>query len=708
MPCRLFSFVFFVLCGFISSFAGEVERTPRYVCQRVAEPPVVDGRLDEGMWQKALVLSPFRDIEGERGEAQGRETMVRMLWDEEFLYIGAQMKEPHVWATQKERDSVVFQDPDFEVFLDPDGTGGRYMEIEINALNTVWDLYLTRPYRHQRNEALHDWDIKKLKHAVHVDGSLNNPADEDRGWSVEMAIPWESITGNSQMPRAGKAPEPGEKMRMNFSRVNWRTEADEKSPCGYGKVMDGRTGKPLPESNHVWAPTGVVNIHLPEFWGEVCFSASAPGTWESFPADRDEPLRLELFRLYRQQGEFRKENGRYASGLDELVQRGGKKFSREISYVSSGGRHWIAECRSPYTGRILSMTEEGILSLAEGTGKELPRVCLWAHGNDRREDAALWKKRFADYARAGVDTVIMDGGPEALGVLAPLAREVGLDVIAWIWALNQPGNSEALAHPDWYAVSRDGKSCHKEGARPFVDYYQFLCPNHPEVGKYLETVVKRHAAIPGVSALQLDYIRLPDVILPKGLWKKYDLIMDRELAFCDFCYCSRCRAKFEEKYGRPVSESPENDAEWRQFRLDSVAEAASRMADEARRCHLPCGAAVFPTPSMASRLVRQNWGAFRLDFALPMDYNSFYDEPDAWVGQVTRQATEETGNRFPLYPGIHLPDVTPESLPVLLDDIMKNGGRGAGLFSHDTFSPELQEALRLWIEKNRSEQTVVP
>ena len=70
-----------------------------------------------------------------------------MLWDDDFFYIAAALEEPHVWATLTEHDSVIFQDPDFEVFLDPDGDNHSYYEIEINALGTVWDLRLVKPYR---------------------------------------------------------------------------------------------------------------------------------------------------------------------------------------------------------------------------------------------------------------------------------------------------------------------------------------------------------------------------------------------------------------------------------------------------------------------------------------------------------------------------------------------------------------------------------
>ena len=75
---------------------------------------------------------------------------MKMLWDDEALYIAAEIEEPHVWATITEHDAVIFQDPDFEVFLDPDGDNHNYAELELNAKNTTWDLLLTKPARRRK------------------------------------------------------------------------------------------------------------------------------------------------------------------------------------------------------------------------------------------------------------------------------------------------------------------------------------------------------------------------------------------------------------------------------------------------------------------------------------------------------------------------------------------------------------------------------
>ena len=195
------------------------ELPPTYVCGRTETPPVIDGKGNDWQWQTARELSPLRDIEG---AAIPHDCRIKMLWDDKYLYILADMDEKHLWATLTEHDSIIYRDPDFEIFIDPDGDGLNYIELEINALNSTWDLFIPRPYRFDDPHILHDWEIPGLKHAVDLRGTLNNASDTDEGWSVELAIPWSCITSHANQPRTSKAPAPDTEMRFNFSRVNWQ------------------------------------------------------------------------------------------------------------------------------------------------------------------------------------------------------------------------------------------------------------------------------------------------------------------------------------------------------------------------------------------------------------------------------------------------------------------------------------------------------
>jgi hypothetical protein len=245
--------------------AAVVSAAPKeYLCYRTAEPLRIDGNLDELSWMRAPATEDFIDIEGDAGPRPRFATRARMLWDDQYFYVGAELEEPHVWGTLTKRDSVIFHDNDFEVFIDPDGDRNEYYELEINALNTVWDLFLPRPYM-DGGKAQDSWDIIGLKTAVKVAGTLNDPSDVDKGWSVEMAIPWKALAEYAHKPAP---PRDGDQWRVNFSRVEWRHE-----------IVDGKYGKTpnVKEDNWVWSPQGVVNMHVPEKWGYVRFTTVEAG-----------------------------------------------------------------------------------------------------------------------------------------------------------------------------------------------------------------------------------------------------------------------------------------------------------------------------------------------------------------------------------------------------------------------------------------------
>jgi len=283
-----------------------------YMCFRADQPMVIDGKLSEESWKKIYWSEDFVEIEGKSKAKPRYKTRVKLLWDDDYFYVGAELEEPHVWATLKERDSIIYLDNDFEVFVDPDGDTHNYYELEINALDTVWDLLLVKPYR-DGGPAIHSWDIQGLKTAVYVDGTLNNPGDKDKGWSVEIAIPWNVLREAATFK---KKPEPGELWRMNFSRVEYRTLVENGT---YVKARDPKTGQNLAEDNWTWAPQGVINIHYPEMWGYVQFTATAAGKAKEYcEEDPEAEVKWALRRIYYRERNFFAEKGSFALTLEEL------------------------------------------------------------------------------------------------------------------------------------------------------------------------------------------------------------------------------------------------------------------------------------------------------------------------------------------------------------------------------------------------------
>ncbi|MFK7771638.1 MAG: carbohydrate-binding family 9-like protein [Saprospiraceae bacterium] len=283
-----------------------------YICYRNSAPLIIDGKADENDWQKSPWTKSFVDIEGDLKPKPAHDTKVKMLWDKDYFYFYAKMVEPHIWAKLKQRDTIIFFDDDFEIFIDPDGDSHNYYELEVNAFNTLWELILLRPYRADgKHKVLNNWNIPNIKSAIHIEGTLNNAKDEDQYWAVEMAIPWSALIEFASPP---KLPKDGDQWRVNFSRVDWTMDTKNGN---YQKAIDPKTSKPFPADNWVWSPTGFINMHMPEQWGFVQFSEKIAGKGTSdFIEHQDEEIKMALWDLYFQQIKSFEKNNMYTDDIN--------------------------------------------------------------------------------------------------------------------------------------------------------------------------------------------------------------------------------------------------------------------------------------------------------------------------------------------------------------------------------------------------------
>lgn len=274
-----------------------------YVANKAAGEIKVDGILDEADWQNAPFTEDFADISGEGFPTPRFKTNAKMLWDDNYLYIGAELEEPSIWADLVQRDTIVYYNHDFEVFVDPDGDGQNYFEVETNARETIFDLFIQKPYRAlTRAFVTFAWDCPGLKLKTHLNGTMNNPNDEDKGWSVEIAIPREAIAAEFD-----NYLQAGNYLRVGFSRVEWQTELDE---TGAIRRKKGEDGKFLPEDNWTWPSTGMIAMHMPERWGYV-YLADKAGEKFQMPAYR--PVERLLWAMFYEQEKQMEKNGAYLS-----------------------------------------------------------------------------------------------------------------------------------------------------------------------------------------------------------------------------------------------------------------------------------------------------------------------------------------------------------------------------------------------------------
>jgi len=274
------------------------------------DAPKIDGKLDDVVWKNVEWTETFKDIEGDRKPVPTWNTRAKMTWDNKGLYIAAELLDPHVWAYLKKYDDIVFYDNDFEVFIDPDNDTHRYFEFEVNALNTMFDLFMPKPYRNGSG-AMIAYNAPGMKWAVDIQGTLNNPTDVDKGWTLELFIPFWAITiGNS-----AQVPNDGDFWRINFSRVEWKTEVKD----GKYIKLKGADGKNLPEDNWVWSPQGLINMHFPERWAYLHFSKKASGdSKNSFTVPYSEEQKKYLWYVYYLQQDYYQKHKAYASDLNKL------------------------------------------------------------------------------------------------------------------------------------------------------------------------------------------------------------------------------------------------------------------------------------------------------------------------------------------------------------------------------------------------------
>lgn len=260
-----------------------------YTCYRTRTAPPLDGRLSGAAWQQAPQSPRFVDMV--TGDPAIFDTRAAALWDDQNLYIGFWIEEPFVEAKLTERDALIFLENDVEVFIDG---GDCYYEFEINALGTIYEVFFiwqdayTRGSRfdvpefdllsrkalsfagnydrdaatfwrgtHPRGArwAFLDWDFAGLRSVVHVDGAINDRSVVDRGWRVELALPWAGMGWLAD----GRAlpPQHGDVWSMFFGRF---------------ERLEIAGAVPQPQPAWCWTKHGVLDTHMPERFTRVQFS----------------------------------------------------------------------------------------------------------------------------------------------------------------------------------------------------------------------------------------------------------------------------------------------------------------------------------------------------------------------------------------------------------------------------------------------------
>lgn len=335
----------------------------------------------------------------------------------------------------------------------------------------------------------------------------------------------------------------------------------------------------------------------------------------------------------------------------------------------------------------------------------------WIGGPGDATDDTI-RAQFTKLKDRGIDGLMYNGGqdPDTYKRVGKIAKEASLEFHTWIPTMVQ-GNNPKL-DSSLYAINGKGESAYDKPA--YVPYYKFLCPNREEVFEFLAKMYGSVAAVEEVDGIHLDYIRFPDVILARGLWDKYGLVMDREYPDYDYCYCDKCVGDFKTQSGIDIKsvEDPSQVQEWKQFRYDLITNIVNRLAVVVHEKGKVLNAAVFPGPnSIAKQIVRQEWDKWNLDAVYPMNYNDFYLEGPDWVGEVTKEGVDALNNKIPLYSGLFIcpnpenktAENDPENHGLIPSEIgpaikasMENGAAGICLFTPGRMTDEA------WVEFDKA------
>jgi hypothetical protein len=259
-----------------------------YTALRAGAPIQLDGKLDEADWRRVEWSPRFTDIL--TGARVIHDTRTAVLWDDEYVYVAYRIEEPFVHAKFTNHNDFIYQDNDVECFIaGPDA----YYEFEINAFNTCYEVYFAWtntlesaglmdhfefkdaklvPFNgvgftnHPRGGRVGNFEAELLglKKAVHIDGTVNDDSDRDRGWTVELALPWKSLKWLATDGRA-LPPKNGDVWKMDFSRFNTYKEASPAQDSG----------------GWFWTRHGVWDSHIPELFVNVTFSTNKVGATAS-------------------------------------------------------------------------------------------------------------------------------------------------------------------------------------------------------------------------------------------------------------------------------------------------------------------------------------------------------------------------------------------------------------------------------------------
>ena len=185
-------FLIIIFLGLLSlqlhANANQERKTAKAV--RTSTPPVINGCLEDEVWQKAEPVTNFYQYEPHNDRPASHETYVKILYDDNSIYIGAKMLDPNPDSILTElglRNSGDDLNADrFWININPFDDGINGFTFQVTASGVQTDINLagsgsSRGFGGGRGDM--DWDA-----VWESDVSIT-----DEGWIAEMEIPYSAL-----------------------------------------------------------------------------------------------------------------------------------------------------------------------------------------------------------------------------------------------------------------------------------------------------------------------------------------------------------------------------------------------------------------------------------------------------------------------------------------------------------------------------------
>jgi hypothetical protein len=314
--------VYFMLCILSSVYSLNVfkytapEPPLALTAYRTNKPLDIDGDLSDEQWQAVPFTPNFGDISGP-GIIPKNNTKAKILFDDNYIYVGVLIDEPYPVATM--REGHIWKDNSIGIYFDAASSCNGYNQYDINAWTAESSIVLIDTYKTGIN-LIDPYIMHGLQKGVKVQGYLNDPLHQSTSWSLELAFPLKYLT---QLHDEGK-PKDGSVWRILISRVEW----------GY-KVVNQTWVKD--DSINPWYSTSTpqwkVSLHHPENYNFLQFTDQSPKSAKlEYPKAAFEVQQVLLW-LANAQSKYNAKEGKYATSYDML------DISQESFKASNGADH---------------------------------------------------------------------------------------------------------------------------------------------------------------------------------------------------------------------------------------------------------------------------------------------------------------------------------------------------------------------------------